>query len=107
MGKKNSKERKITAPSPDLESYFSDESLAKNGVEESDTPLRVHIHSRRKRLADADGVSGKAAIDGLVEAKVLKDDSAQYIEEVTFSQEKIGPGEEEETIIELYRYEEM
>ena len=49
---------------------------------------KIHIHSKRKRLADADGISAKAAVDGLVFAGVLKDDSAQYVTEVTYSQEK-------------------
>ena len=58
--------------------------------------VRIHIHSIRKRLADPDGISAKAVIDGIVEAEVIPDDAAQYVEEVTFSQEK---GSEEKTVI--------
>jgi hypothetical protein len=60
------------------------------------TPCRIHVHHIRKRLADADGVSAKAIIDGLVHQKVLQDDSPKYVKEVTHSQEK---GEPEMTII--------
>jgi len=48
----------------------------------------LRIHSVRKRLTDADGVSHKAFIDGLIEAGVLQDDGPQHIKEVTFTQEK-------------------
>jgi len=61
--------------------------------------VSIHIHSRRKRLVDPDGLSGKALIDGLVHADILPDDNAGIISSVTFSQEKIRKGEEEETII--------
>ena len=56
------------------------------------------MHSIRKRLTDADGVSAKAAIDGLVLAGILPDDSPKYVKEVTYSQEK---GDPEKTIIEI------
>lgn len=58
--------------------------------------VRIHVHSVRKRLADPDGISAKAAIDAVVEAGVIKDDSAKYVKEVRFSQEK---GSDEKTII--------
>ena len=59
----------------------------------------LHIHSRRHRLADADGISAKALIDGLVLANVLEDDSTKFVKWVTYSQEKISKKEDEETII--------
>lgn len=61
-------------------------------------PVRVHIHSIRKRLADADGVCGKYAIDGLIHAGVIPNDDPAHVQEVTYSQEKAA-GREEETII--------
>jgi hypothetical protein len=67
--------------------------------------VSIHVHSKRKRLVDADGVSAKAAIDGLVIAGVLEDDSNKYVKEVSYSQEKIQKGEEEEAIIEVYEDE--
>jgi hypothetical protein len=66
------------------------------------SPCSIHFHSVRKRLADSDGISGKAAIDGLVHAKILPDDSPKYVKEVTHTQEK---GDVEETIITIQRIE--
>jgi len=64
------------------------------------TPCRIHIHCVRKRLADADGISGKAVIDGLVHAKILPDDSTKYVEKFfSQSQEK---GNAEVSYIILY-----
>jgi hypothetical protein len=56
----------------------------------------VHFHSVRKRLADSDGISGKAALDGLVHAAILQDDSPKFVTSTTHSQEQ---GTIEETII--------
>ena len=62
------------------------------------TSHSIHIHSIRKRLTDADGISGKACIDGLVHAGILQDDSPAFVSQVSYSQEK---GKEEKTIITL------
>lgn len=58
--------------------------------------VRIHCHSIRKRLVDPDAISIKAVIDGIVEAGLLKDDTAKEIESPTFSQEQ---GSEEITVI--------
>jgi len=63
--------------------------------------VRIHIHSRRKRLCDPDGISGKAVIDGFVHAGILADDSPKHVKEVSFSQEKTTG--KEETIIEIWQ----
>ena len=62
---------------------------------------RIHIHSKTHKLADADGRSCKASLDGLRQAKVLEDDSPQFVKEVSHSQEQISTSEQEETIIEI------
>ena len=64
-----------------------------------DSPVGIHVHSRRYRLCDSDGISAKALIDGLVIAGVLQGDSPEYVKFVTYSQEKIGKAESEETIV--------
>jgi hypothetical protein len=69
-----------------------------DGGKEVDQRCRIHIHSRRRRLTDPDGISSKACIDGIREGGLLQDDSAEFVREVTFSQEK---SEVEETIIDL------
>ena len=59
----------------------------------------IHVHSRTKRLADADGRSCKSVIDGLVEAGILEDDNPKCVWKVSQSQEQIKG--DEETIIDL------
>ena len=90
---------KTTVSTTDLEPYSCYESVAKKKFKRLDTPCCLHIHSRRYRLADADGISAKAAIDGIVHAGLLSDDSAKYVKKVSYSQEKITKKEIEETII--------
>lgn len=90
---------KTTVPNADMEQTFGNEPLAAKKTPRLDTRCSLHIHSRRHRLADPDGISCKAAIDGLVLAGVLPDDSAKYVKEITQSQEKISTKEVEETLI--------
>ncbi len=63
-----------------------------------DLPVHIHIHSIRKRPTDADNVSAKAAIDGIVKAGVLDDDNHKIVKSVTHSQEK---GDDEKTVISI------
>lgn len=72
--------------------------MAKKSFKRFDTPVCIHIISRRNRLADPDGISGKAAVDGIVNTGILPDDSSKQIEEVTYKQVKTE-GEEGTTII--------
>lgn len=67
------------------------------------TPTRIHIHSKRKRLTDADGASAKAVIDGMVNAGLFIDDSHKYITEVSYSQEQ---DKKEETVVEIWEAKE-
>ncbi len=62
----------------------------------------IQVHSRRKRLADVDGISAKSCIDGITTSGLLIDDTTKSIQEISYSQEKCKPGEEEETIISIY-----
>jgi len=96
----------IADSSSNVEQDISNAPVAKEEVERLPTPCRVHVHSIRKRLTDADGVSAKAVIDGLVHGKLFQDDSPQNIKEVSYSQEKAEKGQEEETIISIYRADE-
>ena len=59
-------------------------------------PVTITITGYRKRLADSDGQSAKAAIDGLVHAGVLNDDSPKWVNEVRYRQVK---AKEEKTVI--------
>ncbi len=60
---------------------------------------KILVHSYRHRLADADGISAKAAIDGLILSGVLKDDSPKYVKEVRYRQTKISTKEPESTVV--------
>jgi hypothetical protein len=59
----------------------------------------IEIVSYRVRLADADGVSAKAAIDGLVMCGVLADDTTKEISEIRQRQVKVKNTDEEKTEI--------
>ena len=84
----------------DLEQDSCYGSLGQKESKGYDTPCHIVIHSVRRRLADADGISGKAAIDGLIHTGILLDDSPKFVESVTFSQEKTSG--QEKTIIRIY-----
>ena len=93
-----SNENHTTVSASDLESTAPDAVAGEQATSQKDTRVSIHVHSVRKRLTDADGVSAKAVIDGIVLAGILPDDSPAYVKEVTYSQEK---GDPEETIIEI------
>lgn len=61
----------------------------------------IHVVSYRHRLADADGISAKAAIDGLIHAGILRDDSPEFVKEVSYSQVKVSGKEMERTEIQI------
>ncbi|MCK5608683.1 hypothetical protein KAR91_42795 [Candidatus Pacearchaeota archaeon] len=65
------------------------------------TPVCIVIHSYRHRLADPDGISAKAAIDGLVKADILADDTTKQIKEISYKQTKIKRPEEEKTVLKI------
>ena len=100
FGMKNEKSNQDrTADSiADLEQITRDAALRADCSTKINLPCHINIHSIRKRLADVDGISGKAAIDGIVHAGILADDTAEQVESVSFTQAK---GKQEETIITL------
>ena len=65
------------------------------------TKCRVAVHSRTYQLADEDGRSIKAALDGLRKAGLFKDDNPEIVTQVSHTQEQISASENEETIIEI------
>jgi hypothetical protein len=70
--------------------------------EENHPRYDLRIHQKRRRLTDTDAVAYKSAIDGLVKGEILRDDSASVIRTISFTQEKCGRCEDEETVIEIY-----
>lgn len=89
------------ANAANLERHPSNESMGEERPAAFDTPVRITVVSYRTTLADADGISAKAAIDGLVLARIIADDSTKYVEEVRYRQIKVSKTEEEETVIEI------
>lgn len=62
-----------------------------------DSRCSITIVSYRIRLCDADGISAKAAIDGLTHCGVLQDDSPKEVSEVRYRQVKVKNVSEEKT----------
>ena len=88
----------------DLESAARNESLAANGVATFNSQVRLRIDTFRVRLADADGISAKAIIDGLVHCGILRDDSTKEIAEpVEIYQHKVKTTDQERTEIRIKR----
>ena len=79
-----------------LESITFNGALAKGEANQDLEGAYLHVHSIRKRLADTEGISAKAVVDSIVKAGILRNDTTQEVEQVTYSQEK---GTEEVTII--------
>jgi Holliday junction resolvase RusA-like endonuclease len=61
--------------------------------------VSIAVHHYRCRLADPDGLSIKAALDGIVRCGILRDDSAKEITEVRHFQSKVKNADEERTEI--------
>ena len=83
----------------DLESHSRDAPVGTHEAPAFDSPVRITFNHYRKRLCDIDGLSGKAALDGLVAAGILADDSPQQVAEVIHRQVK-GEPERTEIVIE-------
>lgn len=83
----------------DLERTARGESVEARKNPAFNSRVSITIVSFRMRLADSDGISGKAAIDGLVHAGVIRDDSPQYVEEVRYRQVKVATKEQQKTQI--------
>lgn len=88
-----------SVPAADVEPDPGDASDGAKADARLDSRCRIRVHNRRHRLTDPSGCSDKAAVDGIVRAGVLRDDSAKYVKEITHSQEKVAKTEPEETII--------
>ena len=95
-------ENRDTNTDANMEQASSHEPLAKNENSQFDKRVCITVHSFRKRLADPDGISAKAFIDGVVKGGILQDDSAKFVEEVRYKQYK---SKEEKTILEITEVE--
>jgi hypothetical protein len=83
----------------DVELPASRQSVAAGKGAAFDSRVSITIVSYRSRLADADGISAKAAIDGLVMCGILADDTTKEISEVRYRQVKVKNEADEKTEI--------
>jgi hypothetical protein len=86
-----------------LERTASDEPIQTRGGAAFDSQVSIRIASYRIRLADVDGISAKAVLDGLVLAKIIADDTTKEVKEVLFSQTKVKNKTEEKVIVTVER----
>ncbi len=86
-----------------LESDLSAAGLSKDAAPTFSSRVRIQFHHFRRRLADPDGLSVKSAIDALVAARILRNDSAKEVAEVSHIQTKIGREEQEKTVVTITR----
>lgn len=89
----------IAHPDANLERFAKYAPMATEKMPRFDTPVYLLCTSYRKRLADTDGISYKAFIDGIVKAGILEDDSAKFVKEIRYKQFKTTG--EEKTVIEI------
>lgn len=83
----------------DLESYLSNAALPADKFEEETSRVSIHVRSFRRLNADPEGVSVKAALDGVVERGILADDSSKQVKAITFENITGCSKEEERTLI--------
>ena len=83
----------------DLESNTGDEAQGPDEIKAFTQAVRLDFVHYRYKLADPDGLSVKAVIDGIVEAGLLRDDSAKEIDSISHKQVKISRKEEERTVL--------
>ena len=84
----NEDRNRATAAVANVEPNTRDVGRRANEAPTFSTPVRITFIHARKRLADPDGISVKAAIDGLVACGLLSDDSTKEIVEVRQRQVK-------------------
>ena len=98
MNGKGSRNRRA-GKNADLERSFGDEPLSPCKGQAFTASVSIAVHHYRCRLADPDGLSIKAALDGIVHCGLLRDDSAKEITEIRHFQHKVKNADEERTVI--------
>lgn len=82
----------------DLEPDTFNDTLGAKKSPAHDSRFSIYVRSYRRLNHDPDGISAKAAIDGIVARGILPDDSAKEVKEVRFES---FIDDEEQTIIEI------
>lgn len=94
----NESDNRTAVQAPSVEQVAGNESNAAHEMPTFDTPVHIHVISYRARKHDPDGISVKAALDGIVALGILRGDSQEEIKRVTFESYK---SKVERTIIEI------
>jgi hypothetical protein len=94
----NQTANRYTAPDANVEPDTANAPDGSDDIARVFAPCCISFHHVRCRLADMDGISIKAVLDGIVHAGILADDSTQQVTEIRHSQSK---GKNEKTTITL------
>lgn len=97
----NENSNRATLPAANMESHTGNEPVGTKEAKGFDSLVNITVISYRKRKHDPDGISVKAALDGITRAGLLRDDSTSEIEQVTFKSIIISKDEQEKTVIEI------
>jgi hypothetical protein len=89
--KKKSRRRAGRNANANVEPNIVNDKISANEIKTLDSPTRLHVHHIRARECDIDGLSIKAALDGLVACGVLPDDSAKHIKSIQVTASKGSP----------------
>lgn len=87
--------------STDMEHPTRHASLRAEQVVPFDSPVSILVTCYRHTLADVDGNSAKAIIDGIVHCGILQDDSPKFVTQVSYEQVKVKNKSEEKTVVTL------
>ena len=98
MARQNEGDRGAFVPLAYLESDAGDAALSANEAPTFNSRVHIRVISYRRRNHDPDGLSVKAALDGLVALGILADDSSKQVASVSFESRK---EKDERTIIEI------
>ena len=95
----NEIQNSFTISSSHLEPDINHDQVGEEKANQVDKKVSINIMHHRHRKCDPGGISFKAAIDGIVDAGILQDDSSKEVEEIREKQEKIPAGKPEITVI--------
>jgi hypothetical protein len=79
-----------------MEPSVGDAPLSEKSIARFNSQVRIKFIHHRNRLIDIDNYCCKATLDGLRHASILKDDSAEFVKEITHEQIK---SDKEKTVI--------
>ncbi len=101
-GRKTTAKNRVAISYAQLKRLNVSGSLAAKEYPRLDRQVCIKVHHLRHTLLDHGNLNAKAAIDALRYGGLLRDDSPEYVESESHSQEKISREEEEKTIIEIF-----